>query len=71
MMTYTSIGNVSIQLSLALRAMSAGLNSKFSSSSSSLTEKNQDIIDDFLQCNFTITKFSRWKIIFYNNYTKK
>lgn len=40
----TSIGGVSIQLSLALRAMSAGLNSKFSSSSSSSAEKNQDMM---------------------------
>lgn len=40
----TSIGGVSIQLSLALRAMSAGLNSKFSSSSSSSAEKNQDMV---------------------------
>lgn len=44
----TSIGGVSIQLSLALRAMSAGLKSKFSSSSSSSAEKNQDmmVVDD-------------------------
>lgn len=34
---------MSIQLSLALRAIRAGLNSKFSSSSSSSAEKNQDI----------------------------
>lgn len=40
----TSIGGVSIQLSLALRAMSAGLKSKFSSSSSSSAEKNQDMM---------------------------
>lgn len=40
----TSIGGVSIQLSLARRAMSAGLNNRFSSSSSSSSaEKNQDI----------------------------